>query len=259
MTNPTPTASGADLARQALAAYKATAKTTPATKPKPRRQKRDRGPGRDPVGLGGILGTISTEQGWDLAREGSSIRDQWATLCPELVGHAEPVAYDAEQRRLDVRPANPAYATHLRLCNRGLCDRINQKVGKTVVRTINVLPVGAVAVEPSSPPSATVPRAAVLGPVKTRETACSGYQAAFAAVHRPAGRTVDPRVLEAMQRQNQDAAREPETVFARTVAAMEDLAPATVRDSERARLAAVERKYGGTDASLPRTAFGAAS
>ncbi|MEU5660040.1 DUF721 domain-containing protein [Streptomyces sp. NPDC047737] len=252
-----PAASGRDLARQALAAYKATAKTTPATKPKPRLKKLDRGPGREPVGLGGVLGNISTEQGWNLAREGGGIRDQWATLCPELVGHAEPVAYDAEKGRLDIRPASPAYATHLRVSSNMLCGRINQKLGKTVVRTINVLPVGPVTAEPSSPAASTAPTAATLGPVKTRDTACSGYQAALAAVRKPEPRTVDPRVLEAIARQDHDAAREPETAFAATVAAMEELAPATLRPSERARLAAVERKYNADDKTV-RTAFGAA-
>lgn len=250
-------ASGSDLARQALAAYKAGAKNAPTAKPRLRQIKRDRGPGRDPVGLGGVLGKISTEQGWDLAREGGGIRDQWATLCPELVGHAEPVAYDAEHRRLDIRPASAAYATHLRVCNRGLCDRINQKLGKDVVRTINVLQVGAVAAEPSSRPEPFTGTEATRGPVKTRDTASAGYQATLAAVCRPEPRSVDPRVLEAMQRQDQAAAREPETAFAATVTAMEDLVPAAIRPSERARLAAVERKYKAGDRTV-WTAFGAA-
>ncbi|MGW1814186.1 DciA family protein [Streptomyces sp. NPDC002125] len=249
------TAAGADLARQALAAYKAGAQNAPTTKPRLRQIKHDRGPGRDPVGLGGVLGKISTEQGWDLAREGGGIRDQWATLCPELVGLAEPVAYDAEKRRLDVRPGSPAYATHLRLCNGGLCDRINQKLGKAVVRTIRVLPVGPMTGEPSTAPAPAV--TATPRPVKTHETACAGFQAARAAIRKPEPRTVDPRVLKAITRQNQDAAREPETAFAATVAAMEETVPAAIRDSERARLAAVDRKYGAGDQTV-RTVFGAA-
>jgi hypothetical protein len=251
------TASGKDLARQALAAYKATAKTAPATKGKQRLKKATRGPGREPVGLGGVLGHISTEQGWDLAREGGSIRDQWATLCPELVGHAEPVAYDPEQRRLDIRPVSPVYATHLRVSSHMLCGRINKKLGKDVVRTINVLKVGAVAAEPSSRHEPITRTAAALGPVKTRETASAGYQATLAAVRKPEARTVDPRVLEAIARQEQDAAREPETAFTQTVAAMQDLAPTAVRPSERARLAAVEWKHKAGDRTV-RTAFGAA-
>ena len=249
------TASGQDLARQALAAYKATAKTAPTSKPKLRQIKRDRGPGREPVGLGGVLGNISTEQGWDLAREGGGIRDQWATLCPELLGHAEPVAYDAEQRRLDVRPVSPTYATHLRVHNRPLCRRINKKLGKDVVRVINVLQVGAVAGEPSSAPGPKAP--ATPGPVKTRETASAGYRATLAAIRKPETRTVDPRVLEAMQTQAQNAAREPETAFAATVAAMQDLAPAATDTAEQIRQAAIARKYGGGDNAV-RTVFGAA-
>ena len=250
-------ASGLDLARQALAAYKATAKTAPTTKPKQRRIKRDRGPGRDPVGLGGVLGTISTEQGWDLAREGGSIRDQWATLCPELVGHAEPVAYDAEQRRLDVRPASPAYATHLRVSSRMLCGRINQKLGKDIVRTLNVLQVGVVAAKPSCQPAAALLAAVTPGPVKTRDTACAGYQAALAAVQRAPQPTVDPQVLEAVERQIREGMYEPRDAFAATTAAMADLMPAPIRDSERARLGALDRKYQASDKTV-RTAFGAA-
>ena len=253
------TASGADLARQALAAYKATAKTAPASKPKLRTVKRNRGPGREPVGLGGVLGNTSTEQGWELSLKGGSILDQWATLCPDLVGRAEPVAYDAELGLLDLRPASPAYATQLRLFGGQLCKRVNDKVGRDVLRSIRVLPVGALANEGSSSrPAAVTPTAAAdPGPVKTRETASAGYRATLAAVCRSEPRTVDPRVLEAIARQNQDAAREPETAFAATVAAMEETVPAAIRDSERARLAAVERKYGAGDQTV-RTVFGAA-
>jgi len=247
------TAAGADLARQALAAYKAGAKNAPTTKPKLRQIKRARGPGRDPVGLGGVLGNISTEQGWDLAREGGGIRDQWATLCPELVGHAEPVAYDAEQRRLDIRPASPTYATHLRVSCHMLCGRINDKLGKDVVRTIRVLPVGAVAGEPSSDSAPAV--AVAPGPVKTRETACAGYKATLAAVRKPEARTVDPKVLEAIERQNK-AIRGPEEAFADTTAAMEELASKPIRASERARLAALAFKSNATPEL--RNAFGAA-
>jgi predicted nucleic acid-binding Zn ribbon protein len=253
------TASGKDLARQALAAYKATAKTSPATKPKPRRIKRDRGPGRDPVGLGGILGNISTEQGWELSLEGGSILDQWATLCPDLVGRAEPAAYDAELGRLDLRPASPAYATQLRLFGGQLCKRVNDKAGRDVLRSIRVLPVGALSSEESSRRPAPATPAAVVdpGPVKTRETASDGYRATLAAVRRAAPRTVDPRVLEAIARQDHDAPREPETAFAATVAAMQDLAPAAVDTAEQTRQAAIARKYGAADKTV-RTAFGAA-
>lgn len=251
------TASGKDLARQALAAYKATAKTAPVGKPKPRRTKRDRGPGRDPVGLGGVLGTISTEQGWELSLEGGSILDQWATLCPDLVGRAEPVAYDAEHGRLDLRPASPAYATQLRLFGGQLCKRVNDKMGQGLVRSIRVLPVGALSSEESSSrPAAAAPAAAVdPGPVKTRDTASDGYKATLAAVRRASPRTVDPRVLEAMHAQEQTAAREPETAFAQTVAAMEDLTPVALDDAEQIRKAAIARKYSGGQGL--KTAFGA--
>lgn len=250
------TASGADLARQALAAYKATAKTAPTTKPKPRRTKRDRGSGRDPIGLGGVLGTICTEQGWELSLDGGSILDQWATLCPDLVGRAEPVAYDAHLGRLDLRPASPAYATQLRLFGGQLCKRVNDKVGRTVLRTIRVLPVGPVASRPLSVPAPTTSTPpADPGPVKTRDTASAGYRATLAAIRRPEPHTPSAAVTQAQQAQARGAAREPETAFAATVAAMQDLTPAALDDAEQIRKAAIARKYGsGQDL---KTAFGA--
>ena len=251
-------ASGADLARQALAAYKATSKTAPSTTPKPRTRRPVRGERRDPAGLGSVLAAVSGELGWQAGVQGGDLLERWPDLCPQYVGRVEPAHYDPQARRLDLRPSSPAYATQLRLLGGQLCKQINDKMGRDVVRSIRVLPVGALSGdESSSRPAATTSSAAGPGPVKTRETASAGYRATLAAVCRSEPRTVDPRVLEAIARQNQDAAREPETAFAATVAAMEETVPAAIRDSERARLAAVERKYGAGDQTV-RTVFGAA-
>lgn len=251
-------ASGADLARLAFQAARAAAKTRPTTQPKLRTARPVRGERRDPAGLGNVLGNLTAELGWQTGVQGGDLLTQWPDLCPQYVGRVEPAHYDPQTRRLDLRPSSPPYATQLRLLGGRLCKQINDKMGRDLVRSIRVLPVGALSSEESSSrPAATTPPAADMRPVKTRETASPGYQAALAAVTRTAPRTVDPRVLEAIARQDHDAAREPETAFAATVAAMQDAVPAVVRDSERARLAAVERKYGAGDQTV-RTVFGAA-
>ncbi|MFE1515807.1 DciA family protein [[Kitasatospora] papulosa] len=251
-------ASGADLARLAFQAARAAAKTRPTTQPKLRTAKPVRGERRDPAGLGNVLGHLTAELGWQTSVQGGDILAQWPALCPQYVGRVEPTHYDPRAGRLDLRPSSPAYATQLRLLGGQLCKQINDKMGRDVVRSIRVLPVGALSSEESSSrPATTTSVAAGPGPVKTRETASPGYRATLAAVRRPDARTVDPRVLEAIARQNQDAAREPEAAFAATVAAMEETVPAAIRDSERARLAAVDRKYGAGDQTV-RTIFGAA-
>lgn len=252
-------ASGADLARLAFQAARAAAKTKPTTMPKARTRRPIRGERREPAGLGSVLAAVSGELGWQAGVQGGDLLERWPDLCPQYVGRVEPAHFDPRAGRLDLRPASPAYATQLRLLGGQLCKQINDKLGRDLVRSIRVLPVGALANEESSSrPKAASPVTAVdPGPVKTRETASAGYQATLAAVRRPEPRTVDPRVLEAIARQDQDAAREPETAFAATVAAMEDLAPVAVRPSERARLAAVARKYKAGDQTV-RTVFGAA-
>ncbi|MGW2847268.1 DciA family protein, partial [Streptomyces sp. NPDC001274] len=141
-------ASGADLARQALAAYKSAARPGAQPKARSRARRADRGSGRDPVGLGALLGRISTEQSWEASLSAGSITDQWADLCPQYVGHIEPVHYDPERRVLDLRPCSPAYATQLRLLGGQLARQINDKLGSVVVRAIRALPVGTVAAAP---------------------------------------------------------------------------------------------------------------
>ncbi|MGW9238106.1 DciA family protein [[Kitasatospora] papulosa] len=255
-------ASGADLARQALAAYKATSKTAPSTAPKPRTRRPVRGERRDPAGLGSVLAAVSGELGWQAGVQGGDLLERWPDLCPQYVGRVEPAHYDPQAGRLDLRPSSPAYATQLRLLGGQLCKQINDKMGRDVVRSIRVLPVGALpGEESSSRPGPATPAAAVdPKPVKTRDTASEGYKATLAAVRRATPRTVDPRVLEAMRSQQRDAAREPETAFAATVAAMQDLAPTGTGtdEAEAIRKAAIQRKYRAADNRLPRTAFGAA-
>ncbi|NJA56714.1 DciA family protein [Streptomyces sp. NEAU-H3] len=186
MTTPS---SGADLARQALRAYKAAAPATGPTKTTPKRRRYQRGNGRDPIALGAALQTVTTAEGWDKGGlTGGDIISQWPSLCPQFAdGQVTPISYDPATGRLTLRPANPSWGAHLRLLGGQLAKQINDKLGTDAVRTLRVLAPGtaarpgpdaytAVNAEPTTAAPAADPR-----PVKTRETASAGYKAALAA------------------------------------------------------------------------------
>ncbi|WP_331757299.1 DUF721 domain-containing protein (plasmid) [Streptomyces sp. NBC_01525] len=194
------TASGADLARQALATWRATAATRPSTKPRVRR--RTRRDGRDPVGLNAVLAQLTTEQDWKASVDGGSLLDQWPELCPDLEGKVAPVHFDAATGRLDLRPASPAFATHLRLLGPQLVARLQTKGAP--VRTIRLLqpgplpgaiPVGAATPRPAQPEAA----------VRIRAGTSTGYEVALAAhrAHKPDRTATDlqQRVQAAAERQ----------------------------------------------------------
>ncbi|MFG2563332.1 DciA family protein [Streptomyces sp. NPDC048496] len=255
MTDQQPqTSAGADLARQALAAYKANAGSTVSPKKTPRRLHATRTGGREPLGLGDIVGQISTEQGWDNDTgnlRGGRINDQWHTLCPQFAGHVEPAGYDAERGRLDLRPGSHAYAAQLRLLGGQVARQINDKLGRPAVRSIRVLAVGALTTTPAVEP-APVEQAIPTGPVRTRETASPGYQRALTAAlaHKPDTAPTSPYLKDAIDRQNQALTdldrREPETAFADTVATFEVLTSGQPADSLQASIqAALDYKHGG--------------
>ena len=260
--NDTPQLSGKDLARQALAAYKATARTAPTAGPsKPRRKRVVRsGDGRDPISLASAIAGLGADVPLEAGVSGGNVIDQWLTLCPQYAGTVQPVAYDTERGRLDLRPANYAVASGLRLLGGQLAKQINDKLGKPVVRSIRVLPVGNV----DTPRAAAAPadRPELEAPVKTRETASPGYQDARAIVleHRPTEPAVNPYVEQAMRRQEAAlrAGRQPEAEHRDAVWAQADAeqqagpAPGSVEESlARARAYARQQRTGQT----PRRAF----
>ena len=260
----TPAAAGADLARQALAAARANAKTTP-TQPakKTRRGPRPaRGEGRDPQGLGNILGRLKAEQGWDAGLNGGNLIDQWPTIAPtELAATVQPVAYDPERGILDLRPSSPAYATQVRLFQHQLAKHLNTALGRPAVRTIRVLaPNGTPTADTSLEPEPTKPADA---PVKTRETAHPGYRATLQAAqaHRPDRAPSDPYIAEALARQENAlrANRQPESEHRDAVWEIDRLTAAQPDPAETIRRAAIARarqQKAGVDE--PRRLFGAA-
>lgn len=245
-----PAASGQDLARLALAQYKASTKANPQ---QPRQMTRRpvrstrTSERREPGGLGNILTQLAGDLGWQQGVQGGNILDRWAELCPQYVDRIQPVHYDPERRVLELRPCSPAYAAQLRLLGGQLAKQINDKLGSEVVRAIKPLAVGAVTAESSSRPApATASAVPAAAPLRTRDTASPGYQAALAAIQPKPASTVDTLVAAAIDRQTRTAAREPETVFADAAAALAALhAGQELTRSEEVRQAAIARKYTG--------------
>jgi hypothetical protein len=259
----TPPGSGADLARQALAAARAAAKgtpTQPARKTRTRSRRAERGSGRDPIAFGNLVGKVSAEQGWPAALEGGNVLARWPELCPQFATTVQPVRYDAERGVLEVRPTSHTIASGLRLLGGQLAKQINDKLGSTVVSAIRVLSVGATAApEPHDVPPATASEA----PIRTRETASPGYRATLEAAlaHRPERQPTNPYVAEALQRQEAAlrANRQHEDEHRDGVWELDRLTAGQVDRSEAVRLAAIARarqeRAGG---DVPRRLFGAA-
>ena len=257
----TPQLSGRDLARQALAAYKATSRTQPATPAKPKRKRATRtGDGRDPISLATAITGLGADIPMQAGVAGGSIIDQWAALCPQYADTVQPVAYDPKRGRLDLRPANYSVASGLRILGGQLAKQINDKMGKSVVHSIRVLPVGAVGTATAA--EDVQERPADQGPVKTRETASDGYRhvLALALNNKPDRQPTDPYTLEAMARQENAlrAGRQPETEHRDAVWAQDDAAqkagpaPGSVEESlARARAYARQQRAG----RAPRQAF----
>ncbi|WP_331731595.1 DUF721 domain-containing protein (plasmid) [Streptomyces sp. NBC_01005] len=249
---PTP---GRDLARLALAQYKASTKTTKVTAPARRLRTAARaGSRRDPAGLGAVLVSMTGELGWQPGVEGGGILERWSELCPQYVGRIEPVHYDPERRVLELRPCSPAYAAQLRLLGGQLAKQINDKVGSEVVRAIRPLAVGQISAAPSSQPAAA-PHPSTAATVKTRDTASPGYQAALAAIRPKSLHTVNARVVAAMERQARAMLREPEAAFTDAVVARQEVEKAT-RGTADPLLASIEAaltyKHGGAGQPVRR-------
>ncbi|GAA3154410.1 DUF721 domain-containing protein [Streptomyces rectiviolaceus] len=249
-----PTGSGLDLARQALAAYQATAKTAPAPKAARRSQRTVRGgERRDPVSLGSALTRVSSEQGWQVSLGGGDILDRWATLCPQYADTVRPDSFDAERGALVLRPDSYATATALRLFGGQLAKQINDKLGRNLVARIRILPIGSPATS-SAQPAHTQPDPATptTPPPPTRRTPPPpGYLQAVQAVqeNRPSNPARDPLQQAAADRQtavlSAPGNREPAGCFTDAVAELERLTPPDVDATEQSRQAAIIRKYAG--------------
>ncbi|MGW1768587.1 DciA family protein [Streptomyces sp. NPDC002073] len=76
---------------------------------------------------------------------GGSLVDEWPAIATDLAGHVTLVDYDAATGELAVRPVSSPYATAVRLRTPQLIDAANRVMRSAVVRTIRILPPGAIA------------------------------------------------------------------------------------------------------------------
>jgi predicted nucleic acid-binding Zn ribbon protein len=237
-----PQTSGVDMARAAFRAARAAAKTQPATKCRPRRQTRRRGAdGRDPITLGGAITGLLTDRGWEAPTTGGNILDQWPQLCPDLAATVQPLHYDPEHGRLDLRPASHAYAAQLRLTGQQLAQSINGKLGREAVRTIRVLAPGAVAPPAASadsdPGTAGLPAAEPQ--VRTRDDASPGYHQTRAAIHHGPPTGQKPRLEREYGVGEYAHLREAPERFTDAVVALETAEASQGNDPDAVRQAAI--------------------
>lgn len=94
--------------------------------------------GRDPLGLGNIVGKLVTERGWQSPLAVGSVMAQWNTLVgPEIAAHCQPESF--EVTTLHVRCDSTSWATQLRLLSASLLAKFDAELGRGVVTKILVL------------------------------------------------------------------------------------------------------------------------
>lgn len=252
-----PEPAGSDLARIALQAARAAAKTRPAgPAPKPRRRSTARRmDGRDPLPLGKALENLVAEHGWETPAAGGTVIDQWPAIAPELAGKVAAEGFDAETGCLSLRPATAAYGAQMRLFARQMVARIAEKTGTSAVRSLRILPPRGPAgttpdVAAASDGPVAAPGAGDGIPLKTRADASPGLLAAQellatlrAGAEQEAARTTPPPVL-----------REPESAFADAVAMTEDTAARATRaeDPRERALARARAEKADQAPAVPR-------
>ncbi|WP_086705734.1 DciA family protein [Streptomyces antimycoticus] len=246
--------SGVDLARQALVAAREAAKRNGATQTKKAKRRTGtvvRRDGRDPLGLGAVIGMMMTERGMVAPAAGGSVLAQFddilAAAAPELAGHVQAVGFDADTGRLDVTPDAPAYGAQLRWKAPKLIAAVNEKVPDANVRVVHVLAPAPAKAGPATVAAALAPQPAV---TVERRTPPEGYRRAIEA-HRQAARPslVDPGIAEAVERQTAAMRELSRRAFPET-----DVVPDDVRAPiEQARLER-RRQAAATEAAALRRA-----
>lgn len=96
------------------------------------------GTGRDPLGLGKVVGRLVAERGWTSPVAVGSVMAQWGALVgPEISAHCTPESFT--DTTLHVRCDSTAWATQLRLLSLSLLDKFRSELGEGVVTKIQVL------------------------------------------------------------------------------------------------------------------------
>jgi len=96
------------------------------------------GSGRDPLGLGKVVGRLVAERGWTSPVAVGSVMAQWSVLVgPEISAHCTPESFTGTT--LHVRCDSTAWATQLRLLSLSLLEKFRADLGEGVVTSIRVL------------------------------------------------------------------------------------------------------------------------
>ncbi|WP_346958742.1 DciA family protein [uncultured Arthrobacter sp.] len=96
------------------------------------------GTGRDPLGLGKVVGRLVAERGWSSPVAVGSVMAQWPALVgPEISAHCTPESFT--DTTLHVRCDSTAWATQLRLLSLSLLEKFRLELGDGVVTSIQVL------------------------------------------------------------------------------------------------------------------------
>ncbi|HKS02431.1 MAG TPA: DciA family protein [Arthrobacter sp.] len=94
--------------------------------------------GRDPLGLGKVVGRLVAERGWTSPVAVGSVMAEWPTLVgPEIAAHCTPESFT--DTTLHVRCDSTAWATQLRLLSMSLLEKFRTELGDGVVTSIQVL------------------------------------------------------------------------------------------------------------------------
>ena len=94
--------------------------------------------GRDPLGLGKVVGRLVAERGWTSPVAVGSVMAEWPALVgPEIAAHCTPESFT--DTTLHVRCDSTAWATQLRLLSMSLLDKFRTELGDGVVTSIQVL------------------------------------------------------------------------------------------------------------------------
>ena len=113
-------------------------RSLPAARGEPAGSRQFHGTGRDPLGLGKVVGRLVAERGWSSPVAVGSVMAQWAVLVgPEISAHCTPESFT--DTTLHVRTDSTAWATQLRLLSSSLLEKFRTELGDGVVTSIQVL------------------------------------------------------------------------------------------------------------------------
>lgn len=175
---------GPDLARQALASWKAAAKSRPptgATKARKKGKRAQYSDGRDPKPVADVLERLAVEYNWRRPSAAGQLMARWEQVAPQgLAALASPERYDPDTRTLHLVAASYPAAAKLRPTAPQIAAALNKAVGVDTVAVVRVLQPGSARHRPTEPfPEEAAAAPPPLPPPPVPPSA--GYQAALAA------------------------------------------------------------------------------